>query len=100
MRLRKEDSVKVIAGREKGKIGRILKVNRNTNTVILQDLNIMKKAKKPKSQQDRGGIMEIEMPIQASNVMINCKKCGPTRIGFKADGDGKFRICKKCGEKL
>ena len=100
MKLRKEDTVKVIAGKEKGKTGKILKINRDAQKVILRGLNMVKKAKKPRSQQDKGGIIDIEMPIQASNVMILCKKCGPTRIGFRSDGDGKIRICKKCGEKL
>jgi large subunit ribosomal protein L24 len=53
-----------------------------------------------KSQQDRGGIVEIEAPIHISNVMIVCKKCGPTRIGYKIDGSKKIRVCRKCGEAL
>ena len=100
MRLKKEDTVKIIAGKDKGKTGRILKVNRDAGRVIVQGINMAKKSMKPKSQNDKGGIIDIEMPIQASNVMIVCKKCGPTRIGVKIDGDEKTRICRKCGERL
>jgi large subunit ribosomal protein L24 len=100
MKLKKEDTVKIIAGKDKGKTGRILKVNRDADKVIVQGLNMAKKSMKPKSQNDKGGIIDIELPIQASNVMIVCKKCGPTRIGFKIDGDEKTRICRKCGERL
>ena len=100
MRLKKEDTVKIIAGKDKGKTGRILKVNRDAGKVIVQGINMAKKSMKPKSQNDKGGIIDIEMPLQASNVMIVCKKCGPTRIGVKIDGNEKTRICRKCGDKL
>lgn len=100
MKLKKEDTVKIVTGKDKGKTGRVLKVNRDADKVIIQGLNMAKKSMKPKSQNDKGGIIDIEMPLQASNVMIVCKKCGPTRIGFKIDGDEKTRICRKCGERL
>ena len=61
---------------------------------------MVKKAMKPKSQNEKGGIIELEAPLHISNVMVLCKKCGPTRIGYKLDGDEKVRICKKCGEAL
>lgn len=99
-RLKKDDNVKVIAGREKGKTGRIIKIDRENNRVYLQGINLVKKAKKARSQQDKGGIVEIEAPLDASNVMIICKKCGPTRIASIIDGDSKVRKCRKCGEVL
>ena len=61
---------------------------------------MVKKAMRKKGQNDRGGIVEIEAPLQLSNLMIICKKCGPTRIGYKIDGDDKERVCRKCGEAL
>ena len=61
---------------------------------------MIKKAKKPRKQGEKGGIVEIEAPIDISNVMIVCKKCGPTRIGVEISGDNKVRKCKKCGEVL
>ncbi|MFA6507803.1 MAG: 50S ribosomal protein L24 [Treponemataceae bacterium] len=100
IKLRKDDSVQIIAGKDKGKRGKIIKIIREKDRVIIEGANLVKKAMKRKSQQDRGGIVEIEASLHISNVMIVCKKCGPTRIGYKLDGDAKQRICKKCGEAL
>jgi len=99
-KLRKEDTVEVITGKDKGKRGRILKILRDKDRAVVEGLNIVKKAQKKRKQQDRGGIIEIEAALHTSNLMIVCKKCGPTRIGYKFDGDKKVRICKKCGEVL
>jgi len=63
-------------------------------------VNIVKKAQKRRKQQDRGGIAEIEAALHSSNLMIVCKKCGPTRIGYKIEEGKKIRVCKKCGEAL
>jgi large subunit ribosomal protein L24 len=103
MKLKKDDTVRVIAGKDKGKNGRILRLLRKKPgqaRVLVEGVNIVKKAKKARSQQDRGGIIEIEAPLDVSNVMIVCKKCGPTRIGYKGEGKDKKRVCKKCGEAL
>jgi large subunit ribosomal protein L24 len=105
-KIRKEDTVQIIAGKDKGKRGRILKILRDSDRVMVEGLNMVKKTQKRRSQQDRGGIAEIEAAIHSSNVMIVCKKCGPTRIGYKISGaEGKSagvktRVCRKCGEAL
>jgi len=99
-KLRKEDTVEVIVGKDKGKRGRILKIFRDKERVVVEGANIVKKTQKRRRQQDRGGIIELEAALHCSNVMIVCKKCGPTRIGFKMDGDAKTRVCRKCGEIL
>ena len=99
-KLKKEDTVEVIAGKDKGKRGKILKIARDADRVVVEGVNLVKKAKKKRKQNDRGGIVEIEAALHASNLMIVCKKCGPTRIGYKMDGDKKVRVCKKCGEAL
>ena len=99
-KLRKEDSVQIITGKDKGKRGRILKIIRDKDRVVVEGANIVKKAKKRRNQQDRGGIIEVEAAIHSSNVAIVCKKCGPTRIGYKSSGKDKTRICRKCGEAL
>jgi len=99
-KLKKEDTVEVIAGKDKGKRGRILKILRDKDRVLVEGVNIVKKAKKRKNQQDRGGIVEIEAALHLSNLMIVCKKCGRTRIGYKIDGNDKTRVCRKCGEAL
>ena len=99
-KIRKDDTVQVIAGKDKGKRGNIVRVIPAKNAVIVSGINIVKKAMKKRSQQDQGGIAEIEAPLNISNVAIVCKKCGPTRIGYKLDGDKKLRVCRKCGETL
>ena len=99
-KLKKEDTVEIIAGKDKGKRGRILKLLRDKDRVVVEGANIVKKTKKRRRQQDRGGIIELEAALHSSNVMIVCKKCGPTRIGYKIDGSTKTRVCRKCGEAL
>ena len=97
-KLKKEDTVEIISGKDKGKRGRVLKILRDKDRLVVEGANIVKKAKKRKNQRDRGGIVEIEAPIHCSNVAMVCKKCGPTRIGYKVEGKEKTRICRKCGE--
>ena len=99
-KIRKDDTVEVIAGKDKGKRGTIVRVIRDKDRVIVSGVNIVKKAMRKKNQQDRGGIVEVEAPLHISNVAIVCNKCGPTRIGYKLDGDKKFRVCRKCGDTL
>ena len=100
IKLKKGDQVAIITGKDKGKTGRLLKIDKNNNKVIIEGLNMVKKTVKPKKEGDKGDIIEIEAPLSASNIMIICKKCGPTRIGYQTDGNKKNRICKKCGETL
>jgi large subunit ribosomal protein L24 len=104
-KLKKEDTVQITTGKDKGKRGRILKILRDKDRVVVEGANIVKKAKKRRNQQDRGGIVEIEAAIHVSNVAIVCKKCGPTRIGYKIEAvagakANKTRVCRKCGEAL
>ena len=99
-KIRKNDTVEVIAGKDKGKRGTVVRVILKKDAVIVSGVNIVKKAMKKRSQQDQGGIAEVEAPLNISNVAIVCKKCGATKIGYKMDGDKKVRVCRKCGEKL
>jgi large subunit ribosomal protein L24 len=99
-KLRKEDLVQVIAGKDKGKQGKIVRIDQAKGRVVVEGVNMVKKAMKKRKQTDRGGIVEIEAAIAISNLMIVCKKCGPTRIGYKIEGDAKKRVCRKCGEAL
>lgn len=101
-KIRRDDNVEIIAGKDKGKRGTIVRVfeKKGKVRVIVSGANLIKKAIKRRSQQEAGGIAEIEAPLDVSNVALVCKKCGPTRIGYKLDGDKKVRVCRKCGEKL
>jgi large subunit ribosomal protein L24 len=100
-KIKRDDTVELIAGKDKGKRGRVLRILRDKDRVIVEGLNIVKKAQKRKSQNDRGGIIQIEAALHASNVMVVCKKCDkPVRTGYKIEGEKKIRVCKKCGEAL
>lgn len=100
-KIRKDDTVEVIAGKDKGKRGTVVRVLSKKDAVIVSGVNIVKKAMKKRSQQDQGGIVEIEAPLNISNVGIVCKKCGrPVKVGYKLNGDKKVRVCRKCGETL
>lgn len=100
-KIRKDDTVEVIAGKDKGKRGTVVRVLTKKDAVIVSGVNIVKKAMKKRSQQDQGGIVEIEAPLNISNVGIVCKKCGrPVRVGYKLNEDKKVRVCRKCGETL
>ena len=99
IRLKKNDTVQVIAGRDAGKQGKILKVFPEKNRVIVQGVGFTKKHTRPNPQRNiKGGIAEREAPIHASNVMIVCGECGRrTRIGARTLPDGKkVRICRRC----
>ena len=96
-KIHKNDTIEVIAGKDRGKRGTVIRVVKKKDAVIVSGINIVKKAMHKRTQQDQGGIAEIEAPLNISNVALVCKKCGPTRIGYKIDGDKKSRICRKCG---
>jgi len=102
VQIRKNDSVMVIAGKERGKTGKVLRVNPKENAVIIERVNVVKRHTKPRGPQQPGGIVEKEATIPASNIMIMCDKCNaPVRMGRKVLGDGeKVRVCRRCGEAL
>ncbi|MDO8942036.1 MAG: 50S ribosomal protein L24 [Desulfobacterales bacterium] len=102
VQLRKNDIVKVIAGKEKGKVGRVLKVDREKGRIFVEKINMVKRHIKPGKAHPQGGIVEKEAPMDFSNVMIMCEKCNkPTRIANPVDGAGKRnRTCKRCGDVL
>jgi len=101
MKLRSGDKIMVIAGKDVGKESRIEKVYPKSNRVLVEGVNTAKRHTKSNPQQpNSGGIIDKDTPIDASNVMIMCPKCGPTRIGVRTDDKGKHRICRKCGGDL
>ena len=99
--VRRNDTVKVIAGKDKGKEGRVLRVFPGKNRVLVEHVMMVKKHVRPNPQRNiKGGIAEQEMPIALSNVMLMCAQCGPTRVGHEAKGDRRVRVCRKCGAPL
>lgn len=99
-RVKKDDKVKVIAGKDEGKIGKVLKVLPNKDRLLVENINMVKRHTRPSPQNRQGGIVESEAPIHHSNVMLMCDKCvAPTRIKMRGLEDGKkARACAKCGE--
>lgn len=98
--VRKQDTVMVISGKDKGKIGEVLRVLPKSGKVVVKDVNVVTKHQKPSRENMQGGIIHVEAPIYSSKVMLYCRKCkSVTRINHKILDDGtKVRVCKKCGE--
>lgn len=98
--LKKDDKVKVLTGKDKGKVGKVLKVNRKKERVLVENINIAKRHTRPNAQNRQGGIVESEAPIHWSNVQLMCNKCiSPVRIKMQRLDDGKkVRVCRKCNE--
>jgi large subunit ribosomal protein L24 len=101
MDIRRNDTVKVITGRDKGKEGRVLRVFPEKSKVLVEHVMMVKKNVRPNPQkQIKGGIAEQESPISVSNVMLICGSCGPVRVGHQVQGEKRVRVCKKCGTTL
>ena len=99
--LKRNDTVKVITGRDKGKEGRVLRVFPNDSKILVEHVMMVKKHVRPNPQRNiKGGIAEQESRIAISNVQLMCPTCGPVRIGHEMRGDKKVRVCKKCGTTL
>ena len=102
IRIKKDDKVKVLTGKDKGKIGKVLKVVKKTNRIVVENINIVKVHQRPSQENPQGGIVEKAMPMDVSNLMLMCNSCvKPTRIGIKQLEDGKrVRVCKKCNQQI
>ena len=99
--IRRNDTVKVIAGRDKGKQGRVLRVQPEDGKVLVEHVSMVKKNVRPNPQrQIKGGIAEQESPISISNVMLVCGTCGPVRVRHQERGGKKVRVCAKCDTTL
>ncbi len=99
--IRRNDTVKVIAGRDQGKQGRVLRVMPEKGKVLVEHVMIAKKHVRPNPQHNvKGGIAEQESPISISNVMLVCGQCGPVRVRHEKRGDRKVRVCAKCDTTL
>lgn len=101
-RIKKNDTVMVIAGKERGKMGKVLRVLPTENRAVVERLNLVKRHMKPRGPQNPGGIIEKEAPIHVSNLMPMCEQCNaPVRVGSRRLDDGtKARVCRRCGELL
>ena len=102
MSIRKDDTVVVLSGKDKGKQGKILAVDPKAGKVIVEGINMVSRHQKPRRQGEEGGIIKKEAPLYACKVMRVCPKCGKaTRPAHKMLADGKkVRVCKKCGAEI
>jgi len=98
MKIKKNDNVAVISGKDKGKSGKVLRAMPKADKLLIESINIIKRHQRPRKQGEKGQILQMPSPIHVSNVMLICPKCSkPTRVGYRLEGGGKLRICKKCG---
>lgn len=101
MRIKKNDQVRIISGKDRGKIGKVLHVIPGKLKLVVEGLNLVKKHSKPKKGGEKGQRIDIPSPISISNVMLVCPRCGKvTRVGFDKDNNGKKRFCKKCKSEI
>ncbi len=98
--IKKDDKVKVIAGKDKGKIGKVLRIDRKKDRILVENINVVKRHTRPTAKNRQGGIVESEATVPWSNVMLMCGKClSPVRIMMRRLDDGKkVRSCRKCNE--
>ena len=101
MKIKKDDKVVVLAGKDKGKQGKVLSADPKGGKVTVEGVNVATKHQKPQGQNREGGIIKIETPIYVSKVQLVCPKCGKgTRVGYKLADGKKVRVCKKCGAEI
>ncbi|MFA5362011.1 MAG: 50S ribosomal protein L24 [Candidatus Omnitrophota bacterium] len=101
-KIKKGDTIQVVRGKDKGKKGKILKIVEEGKRAVVEGINMVKKHKRRTQQDQQGGIVSVETPISAANLMFFCKNCSRTvRVGFKVLSDNtKVRCCKKCSETI
>lgn len=102
MKIKKNDLVKIMTGKDRGKSGKILNVFLKERKVVVEGINLAKKHKKPKRSNEKGQTVEIARPMDVSKIRLICPRCGqPARVGYKmAENGNKFRICKKCEQEI
>ncbi|MCL4403969.1 50S ribosomal protein L24 [Patescibacteria group bacterium] len=98
MRIKKGDNVKMLAGKDRSKTGKVIRVDQSAGRITVEGLNVWKKHARPRREGEKGEIVSVTRPVRASKVALVCPSCKKaTRIGMRIDGDKKERVCKKCG---
>lgn len=99
MKIKTNDKVKVVRGKDSGKEGKVIQVFGSENKVVVEGVNLMKKHARSRKSGDKGQVIELSAPLRVENVMMLCPRCNRTaRVGYKMDGDKKKRVCHKCHE--
>ncbi|PIT88452.1 MAG: 50S ribosomal protein L24 [Candidatus Magasanikbacteria bacterium CG10_big_fil_rev_8_21_14_0_10_36_32] len=99
MKIKVNDKVKAITGKDRGKEGKVIQVFSDSDRVVVEGLHIMKKHLRPQKRGEKGQVIELAAPMNISNVMLICPKCAKVvRVGYKVDGKTKKRVCRQCNE--
>jgi large subunit ribosomal protein L24 len=99
--IRKDDEVHVVSGKDRGRRGRVVRVLPREGRIMIEGVARAKKHSRPSKRRQQGGIIDVELFVDISNVQVVCRSCGqPTRVGYRIDGDEKVRICRKCEAEL
>ena len=95
--IRKDDEIQVVSGKDRGRRGRVVRVLPREGRIMVEGVARAKKHSRPSKKRQQGGIIDVELFVDISNVQVVCRSCGqPTRVGYRIDGDEKVRICRKC----
>jgi large subunit ribosomal protein L24 len=101
MKIKKGDQVLIIAGKDRGRKGKVVRAFPKEGKVIVDGMNIRKKHRRPRREGEKGQVVEIPAAMDVSNVKLLCSKCQkPARVGYKIEGGKKYRLCKKCGREV
>lgn len=101
MKIRKNDQVKILSGKDRGKTGKVLRVIPKSRKALIEGLNLVKKHSRPRRQGEKGQRVTVPAPVDISSVMLVCPKCSKAaRVGFKISGKNKYRVCKKCQSEI
>lgn len=101
MKIKKDDTVIIISGKDRGRKGKVLESFPKKDKVSVEGINLVKKHRRPKNEREKGQVVELVKPIDVSNVKLICPKCGKsTRVAYKVVGKKKYRICNKCKQEL
>jgi len=100
-KIKKSDQVLIITGQDEGETGKVVRVLPQEERVVVEGLNLQKKNIKPQKKEESGQVVQFPAPMDISNVQLICPNCDqPTRVGFSKEGEEKFRVCKKCNDKI
>ena len=101
MKIKTNDKVKILSGKDKGKTGKVIQVFPKEEKIVVEGMNVIKKHLRSRSKSEKGQVLELSAPFSASKVMIVCPKCEKSvRVGFKVEGEKKYRVCRKCNQPI
>ena len=101
MKIKKGDNILVTSGKDRGRKGKVIRVLPMVGRVVVEGMNVKKKHMKPRRAKEKGQIIEMPAPFSISNVKLICVKCGKAvKVGYRLEGERKYRVCKKCGAQI